>query len=57
VDGAGAGEFFEGYGLSGVEAFLLDPRLDRVEVDGGEFFGEAGEMLRTLTSRVDLGGT
>jgi len=57
VDGAGAREFFESYRLSGVEAFLLDPRLDRVEVDGGEFFGEAGEMLRTVTSRVDLEGT
>jgi hypothetical protein len=42
VDGAGFGEFAKGYGLGGVEAGLVDPGLDGVEVYGGEFGGEAG---------------
>lgn len=42
VDGAAAGQFFEGDGVAGVDAFLVDPVLDFVEVDGGHFFRVAG---------------
>ena len=39
VDGPGGAEFFDGDGLGGVEAFLVDPVLNCVEVDRGHFFG------------------
>ena len=38
VDGAGLGEFFDGDGIAGIDALLVDPVLDLVEVDGGHFF-------------------
>jgi hypothetical protein len=42
VDGAGGGEFAQGDGLGGVEAGLVDPGLDCVEVYFGYIEGVAG---------------
>lgn len=41
VDAAGLGELADGDGAGRVDAALVDPRLDAVEVDGGEVKGEA----------------
>lgn len=42
VDAAGMGEFADGDGSGWVDAALIDPFLDALEVDGGHFGGEAG---------------
>lgn len=36
------GEFADGDGAGWVDAALVDPFLDALEVDGGHFEGEAG---------------
>lgn len=45
VDAAGVGEFADGDGAGWVDAALVDPFLDALEVDGGHFGGEAGGKM------------
>lgn len=51
MEGAGGAELFEGDGLGGVEAALVDPGLDAVEVDGGHVEGVAKERELGLKRR------
>ena len=45
VDSAGGGEFAQGDGQRWVEAALVDPGLECVEVDFGEVDGMAGNLM------------
>lgn len=45
VDAAGLGQFADGDGTGWVNAALVDPVLDALEVDGGPFEGEARRVL------------
>ena len=45
VDAAGLGQFADGDGAGWIDAALVDPILDALEVDGGPFEGEARRAL------------
>lgn len=45
VDAAGLGEFADGDGAGWVDAALVDPFLDAVEVCGGQVGGEAANII------------
>lgn len=59
MDAAGVGEFADGDGAGWVDAALVDPFLDALEVDGGHIGGEAvgnavslAFLLQLLLSRA-----
>ena len=52
MDAAGCGEFFEGDGLSWVEAVRGDPILDFVQVYGREVCGEPKGALQLVVLRA-----
>ena len=45
MDTAGLGEFADGDGAGWVDAALVDPFLDAVEVCGGQIGGEAANII------------
>lgn len=51
VDAAGLGEFADGDGAGWVDAALVDPFLDAVEVCGGQVGGEAASVISKSESK------
>jgi hypothetical protein len=45
MDGAGLVKFFDGYEFGGVDAFLVDPVLDFVEVNEGHLYSVSGVQI------------
>lgn len=51
MDAAGLSEFADGDGAGWVDAALVDPFLDAVEVCGGQFGGEAVDIINKSESK------
>ena len=56
MEDAGFAELAEGDGAGGVEALVVDPDLDLVEVAGGHFGGKSGYGVSLVQARYDFMG-